>query len=639
MKFFVNKLMELKMRGYAGLLAIVLLGFFHSSHADLSGDVEEYVLMTVAFAEHQSPEIRLTDIQKAQHYLPVYREMLQHSYDGIVQELDRPTPGFKRGLNQKNYAIHFFAYSALAALPFKVFEQMGVAPFQCFYFLNLSLIFLLACVLYRFFSSAWKASLALALLMLSGGLNYVSWSSPEILSSVALCMGLLLFFMRSYVFAGLMLGVAALQNPPIIVSLAFVPSLLFVMQYQARVSFLNNLKQFVTLRMVCGLSIATLGVLLPMAFNWTVFGVPNIIAKLATDPTLIGMERLFSYYFDLNQGMVIAIPSVILAVFVFVPMFAHEKLRASLMLCFCVLFSLSLAIPALLIPNWNSGAQGMMRYVFWGSVPFVFLAWIFARNYIGKSKLFLALLLTVFSIQAACTYMALHYVYLQFSPSAQWLMTHAPKWINPEPEIFVERSLGRDGIVLDENQVYVFPAQAKPIKRLFHSSNKQLDAYFCAKHQMLTSTTVLMRDGWRYLNSEPDCSVVQRFSASQFENNPELSFDAGWSIVEWGGGEWDGRWSDAASSSMSFKFTAPRKIHGVRLLGHYYQANEKTRVLINGKDLGWHDLSQHPELPYFGEVKQLSLQLQHQATHHAPSTVLFPTGRDLSIFLQSVTIY
>jgi hypothetical protein len=387
------------------------------------------------------------------------------------------------------------------------------------------------------------------------------------------------------------------------------------------------------------LAIGSLGVLLPIVFNLSVFGVPNIIATLATDRSLIGPERLFSYFFDLNQGMLIAIPGVVLALFLYVFLFAKEKMRAGLLLCVSLVFSLCLAIPALAAPNWNSGAQGMMRYVFWGGIPLLFLAWIFARSHIGKSKLMMAIVLSVLSVQAACTYMAFQYPYFQNSPIARWVMLRAPQWVNPEPEIFVERSLGRDGIELDVNRVYVFPTQGKPVKRLFHPTNAKLEELLCGKNHMLNSSTVSVRNGWRYLNFEPDCSVVQRFSASEFENNPELSFDAGWSIVEWGGGEWDGRWSDAAISTLTLKFTAPRKIHGVRLLGHYYQANEKTRVSINGKDLGWHDLSQNPDLPYSGEVYQLSLQLQHQHTHPDPSIELFAKGRNLSLFLQSVVIY
>jgi hypothetical protein len=627
------------MRTYAFFVAILLLGLFVSRNAHLNGDVEEYVLMTVAFAEHQSPEIRLSDIEKAQHYLPVYREMLQHSYDGIVQELDRPTPGFKRGLNQKTYAIHFFAYSALAAIPFKVFEQIGIAPFQCFYFLNLSLILILACVLYRFFSSAWKASLALTLFMLSGAYNYLSWSNPEILSGVTLCAGLLFFFMRSYLFAGLMIGVAASQNPPIIFSLVFAPSLLFVKDYQAQFSLLKNLQSFITLRMVLGLGIGSLGVLLPMAFNMSIFGVPNIIASLATDRNLIGGERLFSYFFDLNQGMVIAIPGLALGLVLYAMFFAKDKIRALFLLCLCILFSLSLAIPALAAPNWNSGAQGMMRYVFWGGLPFIFLAWIFMQSHQEKNKYLMLLIFGVLASQASCTYSSLRYPYFQFSPVARWFMLHAPQLINPEPEIFVERSLGRDGVNLDVNQLYVFPTQGKPTKQLFHPLNPRLEELLCGKNKMLNTKTVVVRDGWHYLNSAPKCSKVEYFSAKEFDQSTELKFNAGWSIVEWGGGEWDGRWSDAANSSLTFNFTAQRKIYGIRLLGHYYQTKEKTRVYINDKDLGWHDLSQHPELPFSGEFQQLNLKLVHQTPHLAPSTPTFPKGRHLSLFLQSITIY
>lgn len=49
-----------------------------------------------------------------------------------------------------HYAIHFFDYSALAAIPFKILDGLGTPPFKAFQFVNMAALTILVLALYRF---------------------------------------------------------------------------------------------------------------------------------------------------------------------------------------------------------------------------------------------------------------------------------------------------------------------------------------------------------------------------------------------------------------------------------------------------------------------------------------------------------
>ena len=115
MKFSLSRFQQFAL----GLL-LALVVVFSFSRSKLQGDVDEYLLMTIAIANHLSPDIRLDDIHRAQALLPEHAGLFQATADGMVEHKQVPKPGFYRANNDAVYAIHFFSYSALAALPFYV---------------------------------------------------------------------------------------------------------------------------------------------------------------------------------------------------------------------------------------------------------------------------------------------------------------------------------------------------------------------------------------------------------------------------------------------------------------------------------------------------------------------------------------
>ena len=601
---------------------------------NFNGDVVEYSLTTIAVADHGTPDIRLDNIATATSMLPRFAAPYAELERGMRAGSEKVYAAFARGREAKVYAIHFFGYSALAAIPYKMFDSVGVDPMKGFVAVNLMALFILGLCLRRLFGSDLKAWAALLLFMLCGGDQYWQWTSPECMSAAALLSGLILFCTGAPMRGALLAGLAATQNPTILAFFFFAPLLKLCLHYDSAASMRDNAMRTLPVGPTIAALVAGVAVFaLPILFNLYQFGVPNIIARLFSDPSFVGMTRLVSFFFDLNQGMIVAIPGVLLALALWG---WRNPRREAVALALCCAFTLTLVIPALAVLNWNSDAAGVMRYAFWSSMPIVFaLLWRLRQN--GRWPL--PLLVVVFAIQALCTWSARTYSYVEFSPAANFMLRHAPGLYHPEPEIFVERS-GHHDDYYSPDKVYLHSVDGKPVKTLYNSAHPGIEQRLCGKGGKLAPDNRFTDSyrGWRYIDGALRCSVPPGpavFELEQFKAGGQLSFDGGWSAPEAGGGEWNGAWSVGQRSRIVITLAAGAKPDSLTMLGNYFGANTRTRVSVNGKDLGWHAL---------GGAKAIALtpsttgKLEIELEHEAPTSPGGPDTRTLALFLRRVTV-
>ena len=490
------------------ILIIVLVLIFSSRKGLMAGDFDEYVLMTVAVASHLTPDLRAEDIVRAKQLLPQHEARFRALSDGMQTQTPVPKYGYYRASNGDVFASHFFAYSALAAIPYIFFEKIGVDPTESFYILNLACIFILGLCLYKFFGVAWKAAFGLLLFSLCGGLNYFLWSSPECMSAAFLLSGLILFSLEAPIIAGLLIGLASTQNPPIVFALGFAPLFKALISTNLEESLLTRLKAALSKRMFLGIFLGACLFLIPIGFNLWAFDVHSVIARDSTSFSLASWVRLHSYFFDLSQGMVIGVLGIWLGlVWHLFAAPSKDKRRAVLFFILASVLSCLFAFASLVAGNWNSAAIGMMRYAFWGAMPFLFVFLVFLREQIVLNR---KLLFGCILIQVSCVASAAQYRYLDHSPLAKLVFARSASLYNPEPEIFVERTLHQDGIALDKTAFYTFNYNGKPVKTLFHIENKNLDHQLCGDIRIvernLHSTNA--GDGWFYLNGPLICNRI-----------------------------------------------------------------------------------------------------------------------------------
>lgn len=618
------------------VLAIVLLALMAGRKGRLMGDSTEYLLMTAAVASHGSPDIRHADIAEVR---PMMGAHMKAHLDALEQGLDDPAvtvplPGFYRGLDGKVYAIHFSAYSVLAAAPYKLFQLTGINPVKCYQVVNLALVFVLGLALMRLFGSAPRALAGVALYLLSGGILYWNWSSPECMSAAALLAGFAWYCSGAPIRAGLMVGLASLQNPSIVLTLAALPVLAWSLQ--SGMTLLDGVKAALRPRTLAGLLLGGLLFAVPLAYNLHTFGVTSIIAKVGTTRELIGTGRLHSLFFDLNQGMIIAIPAVaaMLLLWGWRGMERAQRGRRVLALLLCCALAVAYSIPAMMVQNWNSGAAGVMRYAFWCAMPFVFLLLWRLRQATAWPR---AVLGAVLLVQVLAMAAASRYSEIEFGPVASFVMRHAPALYNPEPEIFAERASGKEDYNVDPAQVYAYRVDGVAMKVLFNAGNPDFGAQLCGPGQTASGGGARhkIRD-WVYLDGPVRCSAPVDVPAQRFVAAPAVIKGAGWSVLEQPPGAPAGMWSVGDASQLQVTYPQAGAYTQLVIRGRYYDGNKRTRVIINGTDTGWHDLQDGAlvGIPNAATTSTLRVELRHES----PRSPGAHDGRLLALFLLQASV-
>jgi hypothetical protein len=615
------------------LLALALALLAALAPVAYRGDAVEYTVDTVAIASHASPDVRLEDIARTRVLLEGgFKEPFDQLEQGMRAGRQDLYAAFARGRGDKVYPVHFFGYPLLAALPFKLLDTLGLPPFKAFVVVNLAAVFVLGLALRRFFGDARRAWAGLALFMLCGGALYFRWSSPECVSAALLLAGLLRYASGAPVSGALLAGVASLQNPTIVFFFGFAPLLKLAMDYQPGQGLAAALRPQLTRRHVLGLAAGVAVFALPLLFNLYQYGVPNLIAKRFSDPNLVGPERLASFFFDLNQGMLIGLPGLLAALLLAGRALGGHGLRV---LAAGLLFTLALALPALAILNWNSDAAGMMRYVFWASMPLVFVLLELLRRHPGLKRLAIG----VAVVQLLATAHAASYPYVKFSPLARQLLAHAPGSYHPEPEIFAERAGVHDNYLVP-TEVYRYAVDGKLVKTLVQPGNPQALATLCGRGGALAegNTIVPSTRGWVYLDGPVRCmagGLAQRSIGPEQLAQPGV-LQAGWSTLENNGPGWHGVWSLGARSRLALALDGAHPLaFGVD--GMYLNGEGRTRVRVNGLDLGWRRLD-------LGEVLPLPAAALHgpvlliELEHENPRSPGAGDPRQLAFFLRGISL-
>jgi hypothetical protein len=628
-------------RTFATALFAVLLLLFCMTSWKKTGDFSEYGIMTIAVASHGTPDIRLSDIQKAKRLNPepVFHSFYQGLEDGVRAHADAPAVAFYRSKDERYYAIHFFAYSAIAAVPFAVFEAVGIPPFKCYQFVNLAFIYLLGMTCFAFFGSIRRATAALGLFFLCGGALYWNWSSAEAMSAASLLAGLMLYLGNAPLLGAALVGLASMQNPPLVLFAGFAPVLQFLYLRNKGSTVRAAWTSTASAKNIAALAILVLLFLLPIAFNLVKFGMPSLIAAASTNPKLISGIRLFSFFFDLNQGMIVGVPALF-AVLAWLLVSAKTR-SMRLPACTALLFSAAMAIPALSTHNWNSGAAGMMRYAFWAAMPLLFVCLLQARDHVVPR----ALILAVFVVQAGTSLMERTYGHVEFNRIARFALANIPSAYNPVFEVFAERLRKHEGFV-PKDQVLYYKVGQRTTKIAFNLEQlNKASREICGKNRELSldKGVALVDDGWAYLNTTPACipklTETLVFGARDFDKAASIGFARGWGNTEFGGGNWDGRWTVAPAAQFSMRLPADTPYSTLTLCGQYVGTGMETDVSVNGHYLGRHALNRCLPIAVPADFQNKGNSVVE--LRHIPENI--PTAangdsRQLGFFLSRITL-
>jgi hypothetical protein len=436
------------------------------------GDGFEYVLMATAFAVHATPDVREADAVWVAAREPRLGGVMRQVRRGMVSHETSILKSIQRAPSGRYYAFHFWLYSLLAAPFLWVVQLAGFTPLLALPLVNATAV--LGASLYAAWSLRGKLRFLVPVaFLLCGTTYYLHWSGPEALTASAAFVSALAAMQGQRGHAVLAAGLAAAHNPGAI-SLGVLIGGWWILLRRSPENALfagGKLRRFDRASVMFAAGGGLLALLSPLFF-WVTFGEPSLIGKQAVDVSVATPARLFSLLFDLNQGMLIGIPGVLLgfgiaAVIVFNLRSPSEQRLLYLALGLGALTTLLAVLPALGTLNWNSGCSVFMRYAYWASMPLlVAVLGVAARlagsarvSLVGSGALAQALALGIYDISGTSA------AYTQHGPVARLVMAHFPAFYNPEPEVFFERSLGREASPTAYTAV-VWPNRVQPTKIL-----------------------------------------------------------------------------------------------------------------------------------------------------------------------------
>jgi hypothetical protein len=259
---------------------------------------------------------------------------------------------------------------------------------------------------------------------------------------------------------------------------------------------------------------------LPYWFFRSQFGLSHPAARAALDLRLVDAGRFQSFFFDWNQGMVIGVPGL--------------------------MFALSIATYAALFGSARSERKELLRGLFFTDLALTFFVMpaLAARDFNHESSVFLRaayvrampLLGSLFAllprlpsrferpIVIACAAAQLTVIawngptgpgsnHLRFTPIAEFALSRFPALYDPDPEIFRERTLGRDDPATARHSnrdpgPVVWPLTGRPRKILAPATGPLHVKRLCGPQRRITSPSVArVGPNERYLNAPFRCSA------------------------------------------------------------------------------------------------------------------------------------
>ncbi len=399
---------------------VLLVGGF-LFHPAINGDGNEYVGMTISLFNHLSPDYRIQDA-----------ELKQKIYDenGITANL---TAGYIASLKGTLEASHLWFYSLFVLPLFYLLHIFSLNELKAFQFFNIFLLIITMFVMYRYDTIIKpKHFWYIAICISSPVLLYIHWTHTEVFSFCFVTLSLFFGFLsdnKNYYLAVLFSSLASLQNPPLaVLSLALTLS--------GWRSYTFKIKS-----LICLIAISSIS-LLPYIYSYYFFHTTNPQMFIgAASFSLISWERVLGIFGDLNSGIIVYLPLILIISVILVPYSIIIQHDSRILFIWGIILALGFASTTTI--NWNCGMMYIFRYVVW-IIPllFVVVALIteYNSNYVVSLILLIALLSTG-STTVGCLMDHRGDNYLTFNQLSKSVMVTYPSLYNPDYEIFGERSL------------------------------------------------------------------------------------------------------------------------------------------------------------------------------------------------------
>ena len=472
-----------------------------------TGDAIEYTIMTEAIYNHFSPDVRSSDFDSFKKAFCKVNKWEENdkagSYDA-AQKFVGETNHKKLEYNYaffvdkdgKKYSCHFFFYSLLNLPARALCSIVGFNPLLTHQITNVLLI-LLTCFFFFKYSPFGQIQTSFFVMMFFYSSNYwyVSWQHPEVFTVCFSSVGFWLFLSEKR-FAGLFLmSIAAFQNQPISIIIC---GLALYTLYKEGLSIKNIFK----------IGVSTFLIFIPSLFYYYHFGETNLIKyQGALSFNNVSFTRVWGFFFDINQGVVLAIPLILfIYIFLLIRKIVNYKSEPPILEVILISSIILSVIIAGTIDNWNHGQSVVNRYVTYVSgiilVHFIFLFFELKNEKAKKAILVSALLTQILTVYYHASLSKFDWSTNVPKPISNWVLTHFPTLYNPDPIIFNSRYGGGIEMDISESPTYFMKENGEITKFLVNKkylNNLQKFGLSISQIDSIAPTLKYIND-WAYLD-------------------------------------------------------------------------------------------------------------------------------------------
>jgi hypothetical protein len=454
------------------------------------GDSGEYFLTLESLVNHGTPDLQGQDLAL------MSVRMVRYPVTGSFRTLQ----AYRTGRTGALYAQHFWAYPA-SALPVRfVLRKLGVHEFKAFQITNALLLLGAVWVCLRHAPYPWRWRVLAVALLLSGPLAwFVMLPHPEVYSASLVVMALCWWRSGAAVKAILAAALAALQNPPLMLLVAFLWTHAVLAAPHPR------WRRFALASAAAAVAAA------PYVFNLYAFGTPSLIARENIHYELMRPWRALELIYDPNIGFVrCSLLTLLVAFGATVAAVARRHARAFVASAWALVVAMAHVCSGM--ADWNHGTSGPSRYTLWLLPLLVWIiceVWAHARSVLPAAAAGAAAVAQLSVFVARGGFRAPE-DYLQHSWGAHLLLTHRPSLYTPTHEIFAERTSHRDWHPeVDRVQPVLFTAEGRCLKALAQKRHAQALRATCGaepaaftEHQARVKERSGGRSFWMYVDYE-----------------------------------------------------------------------------------------------------------------------------------------
>jgi hypothetical protein len=396
------------------------------------GDDQEYLSMTMSFVRHGSPEYQAGDSEAMLKALSRHwRRTLTKKFgpDGV--------PGaYFASRSGAHYAFHFFTYSAAAA-PMRALLDGRPDASRAHQFTNL---IALSCALLSLLALRnqprvfWTVA---PLAFFSPVLWFTTYAATETFVFSLGLLALVCYARERIILAILFNSIAATQYQPLApLSLWLCADWLWTRRRELRSRW----------RHAAAALAAAAVVFVPGVFYYVHFGTPNLISREGlASPRFVGWDKFADLFVDLNGGMLVYTPGLLLVLLVAAGWAVARARRdpRGVLLLGCVLFTM---FACTVQRNWNHPTFGVSRYVVYTIAPALLFITGELRQRMPDPRWLSALVVAALGLQLLVHRADGFFVYrgndsAHHSAAASYVLERWPWLYAPHPEVFCERTI------------------------------------------------------------------------------------------------------------------------------------------------------------------------------------------------------